>query len=217
MLNTFLYTGLTIIFISFTIVGAYMIYVNSQYEEYVTIYEIDKTLIMGAWFVGLFIFCFASGKTGGQLPVIWKDTVFLLCLGASIFIAIVMCGVLKIGKQEIIMYGNLLKADANIVKKTITASKTLEELKKFNHSQSVSQEIRSMEQMIKSLENIHSELQAQKVIFNASFSTKEMKSVIMADSDAVNSNILYELDKIQGHKDLTSSLSDVKKILKKYR
>jgi mevalonate pyrophosphate decarboxylase len=141
-----------------------------------------------------------------------------------VFIAFVICKILKFYNKDRIKYANVLRADEQIREKIETANKQLGELKTTTNMSTspeakkmYKERIKEMEEMIRKLGEIHDELQAQKIIMNASLSTKELKNVSLKDNKSVNKAIDRERDKISAFHNINDSLGDVDDIMKKYK
>lgn len=224
IIGTAIYAALTIIFIPILLVLIYMLVTNSRYSEVMNIYNTAPSTIIGWIGVISIAYLFLTGFCIGELPVIWTNIVFLICLAGSVFISGIICKVVKFYNKDRIKYGNILLADKQICDKLEIGRNQLEELKILMETTSVTPEIKKINQarvaelkeMLSKLVNIHQELQTQKILLNTAISTKEMKNVVLSDSKSINDRIDNEIDKIESHKIISDRYSSVKSLMKKY-
>lgn len=225
IIGTALYSALTIIFVPALIVLAYMMATNSKYNGVINVYGISGSGIGGLIWTGIISYIFLSGLCAGELPVIWKSTLFLIELGCSIVIAVIICRILRFMNRDRIKYAEIILADEEIQEKIVTNSQYLEELQKTMNSSAYTPEAReinkeriaSLRETINKLSQIHNELQEQKIIMNAAIGSVGVKNVLLSSNSAVNKKLDRELGRFNINRYIDSNKRDVHDIMSKYK
>jgi hypothetical protein len=219
-----LYAALTIVAVPILLVLIYVVVVNNKYRDTIEVFNLSTSNALGWGGLVAVVYFFITGFCVGDVVSVWRNIFFIACLAFCVFIAFVICKILKFYNKDRIKYANVLRADEQIREKIETANKQLGELKTTTNMSTspeakkmYKERIKEMEEMIRKLGEIHDELQAQKIIMNASLSTKELKNVSLKDNKSVNKAIDRERDKISAFHNINDSLGDVDDIMKKYK
>lgn len=224
LIGTALYTALTIIIIPILLVLIYIMVVNNRYKDIINVYNIETSSVIGWISLIAAIYLFLTGFCIGDIPHIWKSTIFLICFFASIFISIIICKILNFVNKERIKYANILLADKQICEKLETGTNQMAELKKIASKTSFTFEqkevnklrLKELQDTLNKLMDIHQELQQQKILMNACLSTSEMKNVTLKDNKTVNKTLDREKDKFEANRMINDDYRSVRNLMKKY-
>lgn len=222
--GTILYAALTIIFVPILMVLIYISIINNRYDDVFNVYNIESSTIIGFISFMIIIYLFLTGFCIGDLPIIWRSTIFIMCFIGSIFLSFSICKILKFFNRDRIKYANILLADKQICDKINVGKKQLSDLKSIMNMNSYTQELRErnkeqlsdIQEMLNKLVIIHQELQQQKILMNTSMSSTEMKNVVLKDSKTVHKILDLETDKFESHRIISDNYRSVRKLMKKY-
>ena len=224
IVGTVLYTALTIIIIPILLVLIYIAIVNNRYKDIINVYHIETSSVLG-WIGAIgAIYLFLTGFCIGDLPRVWKSSVFVLCFIGSIFISVIICKILNFINRDRIKYANVLLADNKICEKMETGSKQMLELKEIMNQTSYTPElkqinrnsIQELQNTLSKLMDIHQELQQQKILMNACISSSEMKNISLKNNKAVNKTLDREKDKFEANHLIDDDYRSVRNLMKKY-
>lgn len=224
ILNTTLYTVLTIVFVPALIVLAYMMLSNAKYKEIINIYGISGSGISSLFTVILIGYIFLTGLCVRELSFVWTSTLFLGSLACSAFIAVVICRILRSLNRDRIQYGNIVAADEAIQDKIMECSAQLDELKKTLIISGISADARwdnnmrleELRETLGKLTKMHQELQQQKIMMNASLGAREMKGVMLGDNKEIARKLDRNVSMFEMNRKVNSNFRGIEDIIKKY-
>lgn len=224
IISSAIYAVLTIIFISLMIVYIYMCHVNNKYKSSCMVYKVDSGTSLAVVIIMVSTYAFLTAFCVGDLPSVWTNSLFLLCVGVAIFISVLMCGILKKHAEDKIRYAETFLADEKVIRKINECNAGIDKMQKEAnqyHSGSdeyavITESIASLKTMVKELNMIHVELQRQKIMLNAELGAESMNNVILRDEQSIRDNINKQREKIKAMKRLEDPMSDLRALMAKY-
>lgn len=227
MLNIGLFAAASVIVFPAVIVLAYIYIINNRYVDVCRVYEVEDSSI--AIFIGCLsaAYIFLCGYFRADIPFIIGNVTFLICMGLSLFLSIVIIQVLAFFYRDKIKYANILLADKKICSKVQVLSEQIGELlKTMNYTAKTPSQkkendlqIKEMRSMVTKLIVLHQELQAQKVLMTTKLGTNEIKKgrVDYRDGKNIAKELDTELDKINAFQMIGHDYRDIKDLIKKYQ
>ena len=81
------------------------------------VYKVDSGTSLAVILIMVSTYAFLTALCIGDLPSVWTNSLFLVCVSISVFISFLMCGILKKHAEDKIRYAETFLADEKVIRK----------------------------------------------------------------------------------------------------
>lgn len=225
IISTALFAGFTVLLIPVALVLVYIIANNYKYGQVASVFGIESSTAVAILSLMAVAYMFLCGFCVGEIPVLISSSIFVFCLVGSVFLSVVIFGILKLYNKDRIRYGNVLLADQAVCDRIETAEKQIASLRKTMDMTSVDSASRQINKerlddltsRVSHMVKIHQYLQEQAIELNACLSEKDTRDVDFKNSKEVRAALHRQTDRFEALRNLDDDLGPVRDIMRKYR